>query len=312
MLIPTIPAAGLLLMSVSIYVASSAVAPTAPGPGSTFDEGSMCTVEWEVDTTGEWKDMTIDLMSGSDLNMTRVLNVASVVDGTNPTLTPFSWTCPPVCPNSDIYFYQLSQGHNRTLPTWTARFTIASRNGSSTPAPYGSQPNGGLPIPWGYGVIHDTASSWALDNTAASDSDTAIITPGEVDSGDDIEGDDDVNVEGSDDSEDEFGEGPPDIISKSSDSGVTSAQSTLGAALKSDTLANFTVPTDNSLVNANMTATEANPSANDTTIDIPVPVSSDRTSGAKSYGGAQDRDALVAELVTCVAMCITLCMAVIG
>ena len=48
-------------------------------------------------------------MSGSNNNMSFVANVASGLDGTDASNTPFNWTCPDVDPYSDIYFYQVSQ-----------------------------------------------------------------------------------------------------------------------------------------------------------------------------------------------------------
>lgn len=97
--------------------------PTAPGPGQTFDAGSACTIQWDVDQSGTWTNVTIgtciqslfyvllntflDLMSGSNTNMSYVTNVAYGLDGTDATLTPFNWTCPEVDPYSAIYFYQV-------------------------------------------------------------------------------------------------------------------------------------------------------------------------------------------------------------
>jgi hypothetical protein len=49
----------------------------------------------------------IDLMSGSNLNMSLVTPVATHLDGTNPSLSPFHWRCPDVTPNAAIYFYQV-------------------------------------------------------------------------------------------------------------------------------------------------------------------------------------------------------------
>lgn len=44
--------------------------PTAPGPNATFNEGAQCTLAWDVDTTGVWTVMNIELMSGDNLDMT--------------------------------------------------------------------------------------------------------------------------------------------------------------------------------------------------------------------------------------------------
>jgi hypothetical protein len=62
-------------------------------------------------------------MSGSNENMTWVATVAQELDGTNPNLAPFNWTCPDVDPYGPIYFYQFTQdGVYETQ--WTARFTV--------------------------------------------------------------------------------------------------------------------------------------------------------------------------------------------
>jgi len=116
-----------LFISFSILrLISATVVPTAPGPQDKFAQGSPCTVQWNPDDSGEWNDMTIgttsiyyqvsldvifirmiDLMSGSNLQMVRVANVASGLDGTDPSKTPFSWPCPEVTPYGAIYFYQV-------------------------------------------------------------------------------------------------------------------------------------------------------------------------------------------------------------
>jgi hypothetical protein len=100
--------------------------PTAPGPGQTFNAGSNCTIIWDVDRSGLWKNVTIgdqpsagspfvsfltlyyqDLMSGSNTDMNFVTNVISGLDGTDTSSTPYNWTCPEVDPYSAIYFYQV-------------------------------------------------------------------------------------------------------------------------------------------------------------------------------------------------------------
>ena len=47
------------------------------------------------------------LMTGTNNNMTRLITVASGLDGTDGSLSPFNWTCPAVQPYSAIYFYQV-------------------------------------------------------------------------------------------------------------------------------------------------------------------------------------------------------------
>lgn len=143
-------AATLIFASLPFALIASALAdltPTAPGPGQTFNAGSNCTIEWDVDQSGTWKNVTIgahlcyfllkatrlissfkDLMSGSNNNMSWVANVAWGLDGTNSTLTSFNWTCPEVDPYAPIYFYQvcsesLYHGFDRGLTGHSLRTT---------------------------------------------------------------------------------------------------------------------------------------------------------------------------------------------
>lgn len=46
--------------------------PSEPGPGDIFNEGATCHISWEPDTSGVWKVMNIELMSGSNLNMNHI------------------------------------------------------------------------------------------------------------------------------------------------------------------------------------------------------------------------------------------------
>ena len=66
-------------------------------------------------------------MSGSNSNMTLVTNVAEDLDGTDLSLSPFTWTCPDVDPYSTIYFYQFNTA-DKSNPTWTTRFTVGYIN----------------------------------------------------------------------------------------------------------------------------------------------------------------------------------------
>ena len=63
-------------------------------------------------------------MSGSNSNMTLVTNVAADLDGTDPSLSPYTWTCPDVDPYSAIYFYQFNAAADKSNPAWTTRFTV--------------------------------------------------------------------------------------------------------------------------------------------------------------------------------------------
>jgi len=43
--------------------------PTVPDPGHIFNEGSTCQIGWTPDSTGQWKTMNIQLMTGDNIEM---------------------------------------------------------------------------------------------------------------------------------------------------------------------------------------------------------------------------------------------------
>ena len=53
------------------FIVHADVNPTIPAPGAVYNEGSSCLVGWAGDTnsTTIWKNMTIQLMAGSNLDM---------------------------------------------------------------------------------------------------------------------------------------------------------------------------------------------------------------------------------------------------
>lgn len=106
--------------------ARATMIPVSPGPGDVFRSGSPCPISWDTDRSGStqpWRNATICmqsqhhpifilkfgyhtvLMSGSNLNMSRVTVVVERLDGTN--ISSYNWLCPNVTPNADIYFYQV-------------------------------------------------------------------------------------------------------------------------------------------------------------------------------------------------------------
>lgn len=111
-------------------------------------------------------------MAGSNSNMSLVTKVAEGLDGTNASLTPFSWTCPEVTPYSAIYFYQFTNGNLSANSTWTTRFTIASPAGVSDNPENLEQPNGDR-VPWGAGQLKSTGSS---NDTSVSQNTSVIRT----------------------------------------------------------------------------------------------------------------------------------------
>jgi len=53
------------------FLARADVVPTVPGPGVIYTTGGVCHVEWDgdKDSSTVWKDMSIELMSGSNFDM---------------------------------------------------------------------------------------------------------------------------------------------------------------------------------------------------------------------------------------------------
>lgn len=147
---------GLLALTSPLMVLAD-VTPSEPGPGSLFKTGSTCLTTWQGDTNSStvWKDMAIELMSGSNVDMVHVTTVATNKDGTKDG--SFQYPCPAVTPNSAIYFYQYSSPNTATK-TWTTRFTIEAADGSSTPPANSKQPTGES-IPWGIGNLVDSSAA---------------------------------------------------------------------------------------------------------------------------------------------------------
>lgn len=139
---------GLFYLSL-VSLAYCSVVPTAPGPNEVFKEGQGCNLSWKLDTTDTWKNFTVDLMSGSNIEMNKVTTVFKGEDGTKGR-DSYVWPCPKVDPNSAIYFYQFNQ--EGQMPAWTTRFAIAAKNGTLTAPEHSEQPDG-KPIPWGVGKL---------------------------------------------------------------------------------------------------------------------------------------------------------------
>ena len=87
----------------------------------------VCKILWLPPFETATTTSPLDLMSGSNSNMTLVANVAEDLDGTDPSLSPYAWTCPEVDPYSTIYFYQFTPSvaaADESNPAWTTRFTV--------------------------------------------------------------------------------------------------------------------------------------------------------------------------------------------
>jgi len=136
---------------IALAIASGALAaPTPTTPSGSFTAQGECNIAWLADTnaTKPWNTMNIQLMTGSNAQMTHMRTVATV-DATKQT--NFSWTCPEVDPYSIIYFYQFSSPVDPSNLLWVTRFLIQAEDGSSVPPPM-KDANG---VPWGVGTFVD-------------------------------------------------------------------------------------------------------------------------------------------------------------
>ncbi|KAH9991104.1 hypothetical protein BJV77DRAFT_1008954 [Russula vinacea] len=146
--------------------------PSAPSPGQVFNAGSTCQIAWTPDSSGLWKVMNIQLMTGDNLQMVALTTVATV-DGTTSPGT-FSYPCPAVTINSAIYFYQFSRNASDLL--WTGRFAIADATGATVPPPNATQPDGQA-IPWGKGALQDLPRPGSASNSTTPASASSAAPP---------------------------------------------------------------------------------------------------------------------------------------
>ncbi|KAG8936010.1 hypothetical protein FRC02_005206 [Tulasnella sp. 418] len=139
---------------------SGVVAQPSPLTPSTANEGAPCVITWEPDTTGEWKETNIQLMTGDNINMLHITTVTTL-DTTKPAPdNTFTWPCPAVNPNSLIYFYQFSTASDPTNLQWTTRFAIAGPNGELVQPENAVQPDATKSqIPWGVGNLENPSSA---------------------------------------------------------------------------------------------------------------------------------------------------------
>ncbi|KAH7326890.1 hypothetical protein B0J17DRAFT_620552 [Rhizoctonia solani] len=155
------------MLALGFVLAASAVAgvvaapnPTEPSASSVFNVGQQCTIKWDADSTGAWKAMNIQLMTGDNWNMIHISTIAQNIDATDATKNTYSYTCPEVIPTSAIYFYQFSDPSDPKNLLWTTRWTLASADGTTTPPSETTQPNGDK-IPWGKGALVDPSTAVA-------------------------------------------------------------------------------------------------------------------------------------------------------
>jgi len=137
-----------------VLVALADPTPSEPNPGNVFKEGNNITATWTPDSTGVWKTMNIQLMTGDNLQMVPLTTVGTV-DGTTSPGT-YSFLCPAVTTHAAIYFLQFS--YDATHVLWTGRFAITDASGAIVSPPNATQPNG-QPIPWGTGALVDPAKA---------------------------------------------------------------------------------------------------------------------------------------------------------
>ncbi|PCH44521.1 hypothetical protein WOLCODRAFT_139049 [Wolfiporia cocos MD-104 SS10] len=150
--------------------------PTTPSPGAVYNEGAQCSVAWDADTSGIWAVMNIELMTGDNEQM-QFLETVGTVDAT--TTSSYTYTCPSVSPNAQIYFYQFTSPYSKNV-YWTGRFAIADANGATVP-PTETELFDGTTVLWGsgsvVGVVPTAAPQYGQSVGAAHSSAVASSAP---------------------------------------------------------------------------------------------------------------------------------------
>ena len=130
---------------------SAGFVPSEPSGNTVVNVGANLNIQWDADPEGIWNNVTIQLMTGSNMAMVPLTTVATGIDGTDDTVTSYSWQVPEVNPYSKIYFLQFNQAGQSAV--WTTRFTIAAGDGSTTTPPNTEQDADGNTIGWGIGKL---------------------------------------------------------------------------------------------------------------------------------------------------------------
>ncbi|KAL1412177.1 hypothetical protein Q8F55_003187 [Vanrija albida] len=141
----------LLAATLACTAAHAQVIPSEPDGATVVRAGSNITTSWAIDKSGTWNNLTIQLMTGSNLQMVPLETVVTGLDGTKETT--FSFVAPEVEPYSKVYFLQFTNGLNPTNVQWTTRFTIASADGATVPPPQNETIADGSIVGWGIGSI---------------------------------------------------------------------------------------------------------------------------------------------------------------
>lgn len=84
------------------------VVPSEPTPDTVYKVGDSISVTWSANSAENaqtWDNMTVSLMTGSNLEMVKLIDVGTEIDGT--TTYNFTFSAPDVTPYSNIYFIQL-------------------------------------------------------------------------------------------------------------------------------------------------------------------------------------------------------------
>jgi len=160
--------------------------PLEPSSTSVFDEGGNCTILWTPDTTGVWRVMNIELMTGDNFNQVHLKTVGTV-DGTDATNPNYSYTCLAVTPNAPIYFYKFSTPASSDI-LFTTRFTIADAQGNSVPANMTETATDGSIVHYGTGALQDPSQGDQppVIGTGTGNSTTAAPTGAQTESQGDI------------------------------------------------------------------------------------------------------------------------------
>ncbi|WRT66854.1 uncharacterized protein IL334_003817 [Kwoniella shivajii] len=153
------------LFAFALLSVNAIVSPTSPDGSTVVKVGDKINALWTADSTDNWKNVEIQLMTGDNLQMVPLATIATGIDGTS--TTSYSFDAPDVSPYSKIYFLQFTNGGDMTNVTWTTRFTIAGADGSTTD-PTNSTVYSGTTVQWGTGTLLSGVTTDGSSNSSSS------------------------------------------------------------------------------------------------------------------------------------------------
>ena len=63
------------ILSTALLALADGITPLEPDPGAIYNTNANCPISWTPDTSGGWKTMYIELMTGDNINMVHLTSM---------------------------------------------------------------------------------------------------------------------------------------------------------------------------------------------------------------------------------------------